>query len=139
MKKILPVLWMISMYVLTAVTINDFPCPNKKIPLAGAICESEHIVVHSSFYAVQCVLLMIALSDSSPRSSRWKLLGISMGLIACAGIGQEALQMILRARLHLLASAFDLLIDVSGAALGGWLAISGLIPIRLDAPSLPIP
>lgn len=115
-------LWMLALYTVTALAANLTPA------LKPAVLEVRNVVSHATAYAVQIGL--VAGAYGWPRRAlaareRRCLLALALAL----GVGQEALQTVLRARAFPLNSLFDLLVDVTGAALGLWI-MARIAPLR---------
>jgi VanZ family protein len=114
-RHLLLYLWVIALYVVTAVTtlVDVLPVPPQ-------LLEVRNIAVHFSAYAVLGALLAWAVGGSGQRFDRreWAVLLLTALLL---GLGQEVLQTVLRNRAYPLNSLLDLAVDVSGAAAGLWL------------------
>jgi VanZ family protein len=105
---------MVALYVATAATAT------LRFNMAPPVLEARNIVIHTTGYAVQAILIVRALTW---RGRGWPI-GHSavLALTALAlGVGQEVLQSVLRGQVFLANSLFDLGIDLIGAALGSWL------------------
>ncbi len=114
---LLPTIWLIAMYIGTALMAGLDPAPQER--LARLAFEARHIATHTLAFAVQIGLIVRAARRSSQAlSGREGLLLIGLGL--ALGLGQEALQAILRTRLYVVNSAFDLAVDGAGSVLGWW-------------------
>ncbi|HEC21926.1 MAG TPA: hypothetical protein ENI95_03300 [Chloroflexi bacterium] len=117
MRRYLPaLLWLSAMYTLTALTADLNPSPEGGIELV--LYEGRQVTLHLAAYAIQAGLLAFALNGRLSLTSGVKL----MGLILLIGLGQETIQALLRGRVLAGASAFDLGVDMAGAAVGLWLA-----------------
>lgn len=113
-RHLLPILWLIGSYIATVVMEVIGPPPDNRI-----LFEARHIAIHTAGYAVQIWLIARALDLPRTLPGRERV-----GLIALAavfGVGQEVLQSVMRSRMALLASAFDVGVDSMGAALALWL------------------
>lgn len=111
-RHVLVYVWLFALYIVTAVTAR-----NDLLPVPPELLEARNIIVHAVTYAVLGVLLAWA-SDRPGRrfDARAWLVLLSTALIL--GVGQEALQTVLRWRLRPAQSLFDLFVDTSGAAAG---------------------
>jgi len=110
----LVVVWLVVLYVVTAVTAR------LDTNLSPPVLEVRNIIIHSVSYAFLSVLVAFArhgFSRGWARSHTLTLLGFAL----CIGIGQEALQSILRGQISFFNSMFDLGVDTAGAA-AGWVA-----------------
>ncbi len=111
MPKQLPaILWLIAMYVGTVLAESGLPL---------SLIEFERIVTHAVGYAVLGGL-MAYVQEPQVWDRPLRSLSILMGVALIAGAGQEALQSSLRAFWALGFSAFDVGVDVVGAAAGVW-------------------
>ena len=119
---IFALLWMLGLYGVTALAAN------LTTHLRPALLETRNIFTHATAYAVQIGLVAAAYGwprRELTRRERTCLLGLALLL----GIGQEALQIILRARAFPINSMLDLTVDVTGAALGLWI-MARIAPLR---------
>lgn len=114
---LLPTLWLIAMYIGTALMAGLDPAPQER--LARLVFEARHVVTHTLAFAVQIGLIVWATRRRGQALTRREgLLLIGLGL--ALGLGQEALQAILRTRLYVVNSAFDVAVDGAGSVLGWW-------------------
>lgn len=111
-RRLAPILWMTALYLATAA--NEILHVGPEDPL---LFEAQQIAVHTVSYAVQAWLLARAIA---PTSSRKRLALIALTLTI--GVGQEALQSLIRGDIAALGSLVDLIVDGVGAVLGLWLA-----------------
>lgn len=114
LRHILAYLWMLSLYSVTAVAaLFDV------LPVRPELLEVRNVVVHATTYAVQGLLFAWAVDQPRHRvrfdRRTWQIM---LAAIAMMGIGQEILQTVLRRRVYPINSVFDVVVDVSGAALG---------------------
>jgi hypothetical protein len=131
-KLIAPILWLIFIYVITALA-EDLPPPGDTF-WAHVLDELKHVSAHSLVYGVMMLLLIwsIGYPGSTLRDARPLLI-----LIFVFGVGQELLQVFLRHRVQWIGSPWDLTVDVSAAALAFRLAPS-LMRWRLRLPFRPL-
>jgi len=129
MRKILPaVLWLIFIYVLTALADTVEHPPTEF--WARVAFEVEHLLAHSSVYAIETWLILRTVGIPNDR----RTLLILLALMVVFGVGQETMQAILRAKLELLGSVWDLFTDGVGAIIAvrlyrGWQSRRALMPI----------
>jgi hypothetical protein len=115
--------WVLTLYGLTAATagLNVGPAAPPQATAAqlsesAVWFEANHVVLHAACFAV--LMGIIAFGNRTILASR--KLPIVASLVALAvlvGMGQEALQGAIRARLVLDNSLFDLVCDLAGALL----------------------
>jgi hypothetical protein len=117
MRKLTPaILWLIFIYLITALA-EDLPPPPDGF-WARVFDESKHVVAHGGVYGVQALLIVAAVGYPGMGWRAWQPVLI---LILVLGLGQEALQILMRHRFQPIGSPFDLLVDASGASLALWL------------------
>lgn len=122
-------LWLVMLYTVTAATARL-----DVLLLPPELLEARNIVVHSASYAVLGVLL--GWSTGEPRRGApprtWAVLLLC---VAALGVGQEALQTVLRQQAYPVNSVFDVAVDVAGATGGLLLYRRFAAPTaRRDAP-----
>ncbi len=119
MIRLLPaVMWVLGMYVATALTAGVDAAPAGGA--ARVLFEARHIVIHALGFAVLGMLIAWPLRVSARPDRSWMtLFGAALGV----GIGQEALQAVLRERVYLGNSLLDAATDVMGAVLGLWIVL----------------
>ncbi len=111
-RHVLVYLWLLAVYVVTALTAT-----NNILPVPLELLEARNIAVHATTYAVTGVLLAWAGDRPGQRFDTRALLVLLITALLL-GVGQEVLQSLLRGRIRLLPSLFDLFVDTSGAAVG---------------------
>ncbi|MCC6905915.1 MAG: hypothetical protein IT326_08745 [Anaerolineae bacterium] len=113
-RRMAPALaYLVALYLATAIMAGRDPRPPGL--LAQAVFELRHIVIHFAGYLIQAWLLAWGLpAGHHGRRVAALVLLLALGI----GLGQEALQALLRGYVRLWPSAFDLLVDGAGAALG---------------------
>ncbi|HPV08267.1 MAG: VanZ family protein [Aggregatilineales bacterium] len=111
-RYLLVYLWLIAVYVVTAITAT-----NNILPVPPELLEARNIIVHATTYAITGVLLAWAGDRPGQRFDAGALLVLLITALLL-GVGQEVLQSLLRGRIRLLPSLFDLFVDTSGAAVG---------------------
>ena len=110
--------WMIALYVGTALIAGKDPRPPGGFELL--VFETRHILTHIAVYGIQAWLLARAAIYDRPEESR-RSLPLWLAMTILIGVGQEVLQNALRGAIRFWPSAFDVVIDGVGAALGLWL------------------
>lgn len=111
-RYLLVYLWLIAVYVVTAITAT-----NNILPVPPELLEARNIIVHATTYAITGVLLAWAGDRPGQRFDAGALLVLLITALLL-GVGQEVLQSLLRGRIRLLPSLFDLFVDTGGAAVG---------------------
>jgi VanZ family protein len=111
MKHVIVYLWMAAMYGGTLIAALFFHSK-----LAPPILELRNVVIHSTGYAVMAGLIVWALA-ATERFERKRTLAVLAGVGLLMGIGQEILQVVLRNRVFLGNSLFDLGVDTAGVCL----------------------
>lgn len=111
-RHVLVYLWLLAVYVVTALTAT-----NNILPVPLELLEARNIIVHATTYAITGVLLAWAGDRPGQRFDTRALLVLLITALLL-GVGQEALQAVLRGRIRLLQSLFDLFVDTGGAAVG---------------------
>jgi hypothetical protein len=111
------VVWLIMLYVSTAVTAGAGATPEGDIALI--LFELRHVALHLLAFSIEGWLIANALrlpADSvTMRSGIWLIV-----VVLTLGIGQEALQGLYRNEVRVLASLWDLAVDATGGAIGWW-------------------
>jgi hypothetical protein len=113
LRYLLPLLWLLVLYAGTAATAGLDPAPDAL--LARILFEARHVLMHTAAFSGQITLVAWALRIESPQRRVW--IGLA-GLALALGVGQEAIQALLRGQVFPVNSAFDLLVDTAGGALG---------------------
>jgi hypothetical protein len=114
---IFSVVWLITLYVATALTAGVDASPEGGLALI--LFEARHVVMHSLVFAVQAWLIARALrvphSHGAPRTGT-----LLVTLVLTLGIGQEVLQSLYRCEIRVLPSLWDLVVDTMGGIAGWW-------------------
>jgi hypothetical protein len=122
--------WLVLIYVVTVLSEGLDPPPTEF--WARVLFELKHVAAHSFVYGVQAVLLEAGLRRAVPESLDRPSAGPVIALIVAFGLGQELLQSLLRNKVTVIGSAFDLATDGTAAALAMWawwsLLARGLLP-----------
>ncbi len=114
-RRALPApLWVAALYLATAIN-EAFPHPEHASPLI----EARQVAIHLIGYAVLAALVAHGLSGQGHPPIH--VAALAIGLAPLLGLGQEALQTILRQEFRPIGSVIDLLVDTLGAALGLYL------------------
>jgi hypothetical protein len=118
-RRILPALaWLILIYVVTVLSEGFAPPPTEF--WARVLFELKHVAAHSFVYGVQAVLIEAGLRRAAPESLDRPSARPVVALIIALGLGQEVLQSLLRHKVTVIGSAFDLATDGTAAALAIW-------------------
>jgi hypothetical protein len=125
-----PLLWLLALYIGTAATVGLDPAPDAL--LARILFEARHVLMHTVAFSGQIALVAWALRVESPQRRAW--IGLA-GLALALGVGQEVIQALLRGQVFPVNSAFDLLVDAAGGALGllawsWWMRQSGISQMK---------
>lgn len=111
------VAWLITLYIATALTAGVDASPEGGLDLL--LFEARHVAMHLLMFAIQAWLIAQALRLSGSQDIMRN--GIFLvGLVLLLGIGQEALQSLYRHEIHMLASLWDLAVDMAGGTAGWW-------------------
>ena len=115
MKRLAAPLYLVLVYLATTLAAMF-----SRSHLAPALLELRNVLIHSSAYLLLAVIVRWSADrwgGPLPRRDWFVLLGLALSL----GIGQEVLQLVIRARAFPVNSLFDLMVDTTGAALGLWI------------------
>ena len=115
LKRWMPALWIVGLYFITAVTEGLDLVPD--LWWQRVLFELRHIAVHAFAFAVGGLLIRFANNESDLKFGREEL-RVLLVLLLFIGIGQEALQSIMRERIAWIGSPVDLAVDVAGGLLG---------------------
>ncbi len=102
------ILWISLLMIMTVITewlAEDVP-PSWKAELA-------RVIIHASGFAILAITALWAV-----RRVGREALPVIIGIALATGLGQETLQSLMRGRLDLAGSLFDLGVDMSGAFIG---------------------
>jgi len=90
----------------------------------GLAVQARNAGIHALGYGLLGMLVMWAAQPASLEQCGMSALVAAFALLI--GIGQETLQAILRMRVELVNSTFDLVVDTTAAALAAWFVLSWL-------------
>lgn len=117
MRKLIPaILWLIFIYVITALA-EDLPPPPEGF-WSWLMDEARHVIAHAGVYGIEALLIVAAVGYPIGGWRAWRPILL---LILALGLGQEALQVLMRHKFQFIGTPFDLLVDVSGASFALWL------------------
>ncbi len=124
MHKYLPaIVWTLALYTGTALTAGQALAPLvaqdatiEQVRAAWFWFDFEHVILHAAAYGVLAGLLALP-AWGKTRSECLSLLAILLGIVLVVGLGQEAIQTIIRWEARVGDSLGDLASNFSGAML----------------------
>ncbi|GAB4479677.1 MAG: hypothetical protein Kow00124_25590 [Anaerolineae bacterium] len=112
LRRTLPApLWVAALYLATAIN-EALPHPEHASPLI----EARQVAIHLIGYAILAALVAYGLGEQGVSPAH--IAALAIGLAPLLGLGQEALQTVLRQEFGPVGSGVDLLVDTLGAAAG---------------------